>query len=140
MYKFDKIFSITIFILIGTICFFTKFSIEKSILSTLMSFIAIYFGFLLTSISIMINSSEVKKLYSKTDPENNSLNLLERLSNYYKVAIFSCLITIILIIIFLFFKLEKFTFIIPSFIFYILYPTKTLFKILFDVFTNKKVI
>ncbi len=140
MYKFDVIISIIITILIGTICFFTGFSVEKNVLSALMSFLAIYFGFLLTSISIMINSSEVKKLYLKTDPEDNSLNLLERLSNYYKVAIFSCLITIILVIIFLFFNMKKFTFMLPAFIFYILYPTKTLFKILFDVFTNKKVL
>jgi len=140
MYKSDNIILWSTFIILNIFFYFYKLLVDVDTLSIVVSFLSIYFGFLITSFSIMISSDEVKKLYLKKDEEDNSLNLLERLNNYYKFAIYASLTTIIAIIIILIFKLYNLTFILPACIYVILYPVKTIFKILFDLFTNKKVL
>lgn len=140
MYRLDNIFITLIFVAVGSVCYFTRLSILAENLSPLLTFLSIYFGFLITSFSIMLNSKELKKLYNKVDNEDNSINLLERLANYYKFAIFSSLMTIILVLICFFGNYNQFTFILPAFVVLILYPVKTIFKILFALFTNKKIL
>lgn len=140
MYKADTIILSIIILCVLVVEFFFKpdFSHENN-LNSIISFLSIYFGFLITSFSIMINSDELKKLYKKTDSENNGINLLERLAEYYKLSIFSTLLTIICILLMVLFNINfLYTFIIPLIIIS-LYPIRTIFKILLDLFTNKKI-
>lgn len=140
MYKSDTIIlSIIILGVIAVEIFFKPDFSHENNLNSIISFLSIYFGFLITSFSIMINSDELKKLYKKTDSENNGMNLLERLAEYYKLSIFSTLLTIICILLIILFNINfLYTFIIPLIIIS-LYPIRTIFKILFDLFTNKKI-
>lgn len=141
MYKFDnKIVGISFLILI-VVCYKFKFIIQKTDVSAIISFLSIYFGFLVTSFSIMINSTEIKKLYTKKDPEDNSLTLLHRLANYYKFSLGCSLFTIItLLIASTSGVLGIYSKILPSLILLSLYPINEIFKILFNLFTNKKVL
>lgn len=141
MYKIDNFLAILIFLIISFLCFKFNFKLEKQDVSSIISFLSIYFGFLITSFSIMINSDEVKKLNTKKDPEDNSLTLLYRLGNYYKFAIFSSLFTIIFLLLVSALNILNLTsFIIPGFIVFLLFPVKEIFNILFNLFTNKKII
>lgn len=141
MYKLDTFLAIIIFIIVSLLCFKFHFSIEKQDTSSIISFLSIYFGFLITSFSIMINSNEIKKLNLKKDPEDNSLTLLYRLANYYKFAIFASLFSILYVLsISILNILSKYSFIIPGLIALCIFPVKEIFNILFNLFTNKKVL
>lgn len=89
----------------------------------------------------MINSKEIKKLNLKKDPEDNSLTLLYRLANYYKFAIFASLFSILYVLsISILNILSNYSFIIPGLIALAILPVKEIFNILFNLFTNKKVL
>lgn len=139
MYKNDNIFSIIILVVISILSYFIQTELSSDILTSLMTFLSIYFGFLITSFSILISSEEIKKLYKKADPEDNAINLLERLANYYKVAISSCILSVIIMLLLLIFNITQIFFIILGLVIYSIYPMRMIFKILFDVFTNKKI-
>lgn len=141
MYKIDVIICVIAMILLTFLSFKLEFQLNINDISNIITFLSIYFGFVLTSFSIMTNNDEIKKLRNKPDSEDNFLTLLERLSNYYKFNIFCSIITILILLIINPFKIYFYvSILIPGFIFIILYSGKTILKILFDLFLDKKVV
>ncbi|MBQ4647412.1 MAG: hypothetical protein IJB79_08705 [Candidatus Gastranaerophilales bacterium] len=138
MYKIDKIISIVLFIILIIVSIYFKISFIEKDISNFITFFSIYIGFILTSFSIMSTSEEVKKLRMKFDIENTTLTALHRLAKYFKINLYLSFITLLLLLLTNAFNLYILTNnLLLSLVFVVLYSSKELIKVLFDLFVGK---
>lgn len=141
MYKKDLIISFIIVILFLFFSYKIKFKLNSEVISNLITLLSLLFGFLLTSLSIMITSNKIRALHRYSDPENNNITHLHRLANYYRDCVYLIVCTIIyLLAIQIFNFTEQFSFLLPSLLFLILYYLKLIFGLILDVFKNKTIL
>lgn len=89
-------FLVTIFLL----CYFqyrilSPLNIASDLITNIITFLSVVFGFYITSLSIFVTSQYVSNLYKITDKENKTVTLLHTLINNYKVGLIIILISII---------------------------------------------
>lgn len=78
--------------------FLSSFLVKTDLISNIITFLSIIFGFYITSLSIFVTSKYVSSLYKTGDKNNKSTTLLHTLFNNYK---FGLLVTLFSIIYFL---------------------------------------
>lgn len=71
------------------------FQIESDLVTNIITFLSVIFGFYITSLSIFVTSQYVSNLYKITDKENKTVTLLHTLINNYKVGLIVILVSII---------------------------------------------
>jgi hypothetical protein len=103
---------ITIFFLIILFFLFNFIDIDNdNSFPSLITFFSIVFGFCITSLSVIANSSFSKKLYKIENPDNNSQTLLHELIFKFRDTIYFILTNIIIVFFYLFLGKKLF----PSF-------------------------
>lgn len=95
MHKIDNILLTIIFILTSVLFYFLKLNYSDSFYTNIITFLSISFGFIITSLSILYNSTFIKNLYKYNDFESNTLTVLHRLGRYYKINIYLSIILIL---------------------------------------------
>lgn len=75
--------------------YFLKLDYNDSFYTNVITYLSVSFGFIITSLSILYNSTYIKGLYKNKDCESNTLTVLHRLGRYYKTNIY-CSIFLIL--------------------------------------------
>ncbi len=91
--------SLAIIISITQYIFFGIYYIKVELISNLITFLSIIFGFYITSLAIFATSKYVASLYKATDKNNKSLTLLHVLINNYRIGLIIILISIIYLLI-----------------------------------------
>ncbi len=71
------------------------FQIESDLVTNIITFLSVVFGFYITSLSIFVTSQYVSNLYNITDKENKTVTLLHTLINNYKTGLIVILVSII---------------------------------------------
>lgn len=72
-----------------------SFQIEGDLVTNIITFLSVVFGFYITSLSIFVTSQYVSNLYKITDKENKTVTLLHTLINNYKIGLVVILVSII---------------------------------------------
>lgn len=93
---------IKIILLLTTLIFGSWFQLKylksviltQDILTNLVTFLSILFGFYITSLAIFVTSRFVKSLYLITDEKNKSQTLLNRLLSNYKFGLIIALLSL----------------------------------------------
>lgn len=78
--------------------FFGTYQIDGDVISNLIIFLSIVFGFCTTSLSIFATSRYVSKLYKEDDIKKPSQTLLHKLVKKYKAGLIFSLITIVYLV------------------------------------------
>jgi hypothetical protein len=99
MKKIHKKISLSIFIFISLLSYFLKVSITDVSAQLLVNFFSVVFGFYITSIAILYNSSYIKTLHATINQENNKRGTHE-LRDYLLVFGYWSIISTTTIIIF----------------------------------------
>jgi len=102
--KKNIIYSTLVFVVVIIIqnYFFSNVKFNASVISDVITFLSIVFGFYITSLAIFITSQFVSDLYKIVDKNDKSSTLLHTLINNYK---FGLLLALISLIYFIFIKL-----------------------------------
>ena len=95
MHKIDNIIVTIIFTLTSVLFYFLKLNYSDTFYTNIITYLSISFGFIITSLSILYNSSFIKNLYKNSDCESNTLTVLHRLGRYYKINIYFSIILIL---------------------------------------------
>ena len=82
-------FCILQYFLLGT------YYIESNLITNIVTFFSVIFGFYITSLAIFVTSTYVSQLYKITDQNNKSVTLLHTLITQYKVGLILILISIL---------------------------------------------
>jgi len=93
-----KIFkTIILIIILGIVqrIYFKDYFIDGGLISSLITFLSIVFGFYITSLTVFSTSKFVSGLYKIKDRGNRSFSLLNTLINNYKHGLILILLTII---------------------------------------------
>lgn len=98
MYKRHSIIAIILFCLSGGITAYYNFKMPEKIISDLITFFSIAFGFYLTSLSMMYGSQFTKRLASEADPQKKTKTKLYVLISYFKVSASMLILTIVLLL------------------------------------------
>ena len=72
-----------VFIFVFFLCYFFDVRIKYEVLSSVLSFLAIFFGFNTVSISILLSSKRIQELYKSIDPKIRTQRKIHTLSSYY---------------------------------------------------------
>jgi len=75
------------------------FCLKSDIISSIITFLSIVFGFYITSLAIFVTSSYVAELYKITDQNNKSVTLLHTLISNYRFGLTFILSTILYLLI-----------------------------------------
>lgn len=97
---------ILIFIVAGSLIqylFFKDYIIKIDLMTNVVTFLSIVFGFYITSFSIFSTSAYVSGLYQITDKENKTQTLLDALIFKYKIGLIAALFSIFYFILIIFF-------------------------------------
>lgn len=91
------IYGIVLFIFIASCQYFLigKFSISNDLITNIITFLSIIFGFYITSLAIFVTSQYVSGLYKIVDKENQTVTLLHTLVKNYKIGLTAILISIL---------------------------------------------
>ena len=91
------IYGIVLFILISFCQYFLigKFSISNDLITNIVTFLSIIFGFYITSLAIFVTSQYVSNLYKIVDKENQTVTLLHTLVKNYKIGLTVILVSIL---------------------------------------------
>ena len=95
MHKIDNIILTIIFTLTSVLFYFLKLNYSDTFYTNIITYLSISFGFIITSLSILYNSSFIKNLYKNIDYESKTLTVLHRLGRYYKINIYFSIILIL---------------------------------------------
>lgn len=72
-----------------------KSSISNDLITNIITFLSIIFGFYITSLAIFVTSQYVSNLYKIVDKENQTVTLLHTLVRNYKIGLTVILISIL---------------------------------------------
>lgn len=91
------IYGVVLFILISSSQYFLigKFSISNDLITNIITFLSIIFGFYITSLAIFVTSQYVSNLYKIVDKENQTVTLLHTLVKNYKTGLTVILVSIL---------------------------------------------
>lgn len=91
------IYGIVLFVLISACQYFLigKFSISNDLITNIITFLSIIFGFYITSLAIFVTSQYVSNLYKIVDKENQTVTLLHTLVKNYKIGLTVILVSIL---------------------------------------------
>lgn len=95
MHKIDNINVIIIFILTSILFYYLGLDYNDVFYTNIITYLSISFGFIITSLSILYNSTFIKQLYKNVDSESTTLTVLHRLGRYYKINIYFSIILIL---------------------------------------------
>ena len=106
------IYLVVLFIIISLSQYFFigKFSVSNDLITNIITFLSIIFGFYITSLAIFVTSQYVSSLYKIIDKENQTVTLLHTLVRNYKIGLTVILISILYLLFLNFFinqTLEK---------------------------------
>jgi len=76
-----------------------SYRIESNLISNIVTFLSIIFGFYITSLAIFVTSTYVSQLYKITDQNNKSVTLLHTLIEKYKAGLILILISILYLLV-----------------------------------------
>ncbi len=88
MHKIDNILTVIIFISTSLLFYFLKLDYNDTFYTNTITYLSVSFGFIVTSLSILYNSTYIKGLYKNKDYESSTLTVLHRLGRYYKISIY----------------------------------------------------
>lgn len=83
--------------------FLSNLKFNVAVLSDIITFLSIVFGFYITSLAIFITSQYVSDLYKIVDKNNQSITLLHTLTNNYKFGLLLTLVSLVYFILIQFF-------------------------------------
>lgn len=91
------IYGVVLFVLISACQYFLigKFSISNDLITNIITFLSIIFGFYITSLAIFVTSQYVSNLYKIVDKENQTVTLLHTLVKNYKIGLTVILVSIL---------------------------------------------
>lgn len=101
-----KILFSTAFFLVAALLqhyFLSNVQFNSSLLSDVVTFLSIIFGFYITSLAIFVTSQYVSDLYKVVDANNQSVTLLHTLTNNYKFGLLLTLFSLVYFIMVQFF-------------------------------------
>lgn len=93
MKKSHKIISIIIFLFVFVFSYYARFPVTTTVVQLLVTFFSIAFGFFITSIAILYNSSYLKELYNYIDKKNQKRGI-HILIIYFRTSIYWSFISI----------------------------------------------
>lgn len=85
------IFSMT---MCAQVYFLSAFKFHISVVSDIVTFLSILFGFYITSLAIFVTSQYVSNLYKVTDKNDKTKTLLHTLTSNYKVGLLLTLVSL----------------------------------------------
>lgn len=142
--------SISLFVVIGSLVQYfllQNYTVKIDVLTNLVTFLSIVFGFYITSFSIFSTSAYVSELYQIPDADDQSQTLLNNLIFKYKIGLVFTLISILYFIILIFllkqdgvdsFELSnKFLYPIISIVLFNFYYGYKMFEILVKIITQE---
>lgn len=92
--KLVLIFTVILVISIFQYFFLSRFMVRTQLVSDIIIFLSILFGFYITSFAIFASSRYVSSLYKVTDKNDKSITLLHVLVNNYRIGLFVALMTL----------------------------------------------
>jgi len=141
MYKQDIIISSILIVFFIKISSLLDVSLHENSRSDFITFFTVYLGFIMATFAIMAENKEIKELYKIPDEEDNNIRLLHRLANYFLTNLTFIIIAIIVLLLSDLFPIVNCiaSKVVIGLFFATIYSSIMLIKILFDIFTNKKV-